>query len=356
MDMLTDRARKGRGAVSNRAGRFEALNHQAIDDGWWQEPELPPLATTVAPDASRSVIARNESPDIPFDQSVNPYRGCEHGCIYCFARPSHAWLGLSPGLDFETRLFAKHDAARLLRRELAARGYVCKVITLGANTDPYQPVEGRLRLTRGVLEVLAETRHPVVVVTKSDRVTADLDLLRTLAEDRLVQVFLSITTLDGALARVMEPRAAQPARRLKAVERLAQAGVPVGVLAAPMIPAINDHELEAILAAAAAAGAGQAGYTVLRLPLEIAGLFEEWLRTHFPDRAERVLGRMRGLRGGRLYDSAWGQRMRGSGPEAELLRARFRAALARYGLNRRDWQLDTTRFRKPGPEGQLSLL
>jgi len=357
VDELPDRAVKGRGAVSNRSGRFEAGGRVRIDDGWApDEEDLPPLRTELLNDASRSIISRNDSPDIPFDQSVNPYRGCEHGCIYCFARPTHAYLGLSPGLDFETKLFRKPDAPALLEKELRAKGYVCKPIALGANTDPYQPVEREEWLTRRILEVCRDFNQPVGVVTKSALVTRDLDILAPMAAEGLASVAMSVTTLDRDLARVMEPRASTPARRLAAIRELADAGVPVAVLASPMIPALNDHELESILEAAAAAGATSANQILLRLPLELAGLVEEWLRTHVPDRADRVLSLVRQSRGGELYRSGWGTRMKGTGPYAEMLRARFKLAVKRLGLNERRWELDCTRFRPPPRAGDQMAL
>jgi DNA repair photolyase len=367
-DELPDQPRKGRGAVSNRAGRYEAHGRVAVDDGWGRDghdddgsdgdgPEPPSPPTVLTADATRTIIARNDSPDIPFDRSINPYRGCEHGCIYCFARPTHAFLGLSPGLDFETRLFHKPDAAKLLEGELRARNYVAKTIALGANTDPYQPVERGQRITRAVLEVLSDYNHPVGIVTKSALVLRDLDLLASMAERRLVRVCLSVTTLDRDLARRMEPRAATPHRRLDAIRQLSEAGVPTAVLASPMIPALNDHEMERILEAAADAGAGAANYILLRLPLEIADLFEEWLRAHVPDRAERILKLIREARGGRLYRAGFGTRMQGEGAYAELLAKRFRLACRRLGLDPRRWDdLDHTRFRPPPRLGdQLGL-
>ncbi|MEQ9682449.1 MAG: PA0069 family radical SAM protein [Rhodospirillales bacterium] len=353
-------ATKGRGAVSNQDGRFERLTHEPVDDGWSADDgDLPPLRTQVLADTARKVIARNTSPDIPFDRSLNPYRGCEHGCVYCFARPSHAYLGLSPGLDFETKLFAKHDAAELLRRELAAKSYRCQTLQLGANTDPYQPIERRLRITRGVLEVLADCDHPVSITTKSDLVLRDLDLQVPMAAKGLATVAVSVTTLDRALARRLEPRAPTAAKRLRAVEGLARAGVPVTVLAAPMIPALNDMELDAIIAAGARAGATAAGYTLLRLPGEVADLFREWLETHYPDRAERVLNRVRASRDGALYRAEWGTRQTGTGIEAELLAARFKAALKRVGLDRGrsgSRPLRTDLFRPPAPpSAQMTL-
>jgi len=356
---LPEQPRKGRGAVSNETGRYEALQRVTFDDGWLDsrpEEDLPPLRTTVTADKSREVIARNQSPDVPFDRSINPYRGCEHGCIYCFARPTHAWLGLSPGLDFETKLFAKEKAAEALRRELARPAYRPEPLALGANTDPYQPVERKMGITREILQVLAETKHPVTIVTKSDLILRDLDILTEMAQQRLARVMLSVTTLDKGLARSMEPRAPAASKRLQAVRQLAAAGVPCGVLAAPMIPAINDSELEAILEAAQAAGARSAGYVMLRLPLEIKDLVEEWLTAHFPDRKDKVLKLVRETRGGRLYDSRFGIRQRGSGPYAELMAQRFRLACKKLGLNRDDWRLERSLFRKPPKDSrQMSL-
>ena len=312
--------RRGRGAVSNPAGRFERWREEAFDDGWG--PADPPperIPTEVIRDRTKTIIARNDSPDVPFDRSINPYRGCEHGCIYCFARPSHAWLGFSPGLDFETRIVAKPEAAGLLRRELRKRGYRPGPLALGSNTDPYQPVERELRITRQILEVLSEARHPAGIVTKSALVLRDLDLIVPMAEAGLMQVMVSLTTLDNGLARVMEPRAAAPERRLATIRALGEAGVPVGVLASPMIPALNDAELESILEAAAGAGAGFAGFILVRLPHELKELFAEWLETHFPTRASHILHLIREARGGALYEAKFGERMRGQGPYAELL-------------------------------------
>ena len=361
--ILAPQARKGRGAVSNRPGRYEPGERPLEDDGWGSvqadEAEAPPLRTTVQPDKSKTVIAWNESPDLGFDRSINPYRGCEHGCVYCFARPTHAYLGLSPGLDFETRLFAKHDAAAILARELAKPSYRPAPIGLGTNTDPYQPVERKLGLTRRILEVLKEFQHPVCIVTKSALVQRDIDLLGALARDRLASVAVSLTTLDRGLARRLEPRAATPERRLETMAALAAAKVPVAVLASPMIPALNDAELESILDAATARGAGAAGYILLRLPLEIASLFEEWLQTHYPGKARHVMSLIRQSRGGKAYQAEWGTRMRGTGAYAEMLRVRFEKAIHRLGLDQRReaWQLDCSRFRAPGKAGaQLSLL
>ena len=349
---------RGRGAVSNRAGRFESLAVEAVDDGWGvlDEP-LPPLETTVLPEPAQSVITHNNSPDVPFDQSINPYRGCEHGCIYCFARPSHAYVNLSPGLDFETRLFFKKDAAERLREELNRRSYRCSPINLGANTDPYQPLERRLGITRSLLEVLAESHHPVTIVTKSALVVRDLDLLKRLAAERLTRVFVSVTTLDDELKRRMEPRAASPAARLATVKRLSEAGIPTGVMFAPVIPAINDHELEDVVAASAGAGAATAGYLLLRLPGEVRDLFYEWLETHYPERANRVRNRIRQLRGGRDNDPRFGARMRGQGPWADLLRRRFESACRRHGLEHgRAKPLETAFFRPPSRSpGQMEL-
>lgn len=350
---------RGRGSLSNPSGRFEAHRRESFDDGW----ELPEgegeqerrLRTTVSYDSTRSILCRNDSPDIPFDQSINPYRGCEHGCAYCFARPSHAYLGLSPGLDFETKLWAKPEAAALLRAELARPSYVCSTIAMGTNTDPYQPIEREHRITRQILEVCLELEHPVSIVTKSANVVSDLDLLRELAARRLTQVFLSVTTLDHELCGKLEPRASRPHRRLAAIAQLAEANVPVGVMPSPMIPGLNDHELEQILEAAHARGARFAGYVLLRLPHEIKDLFSEWLRHHRPDRAERVLSLVRQTRDGKLYDARYGVRGRGTGPYAELLARRFEAACTRLGMGSERLELDTTRFRRPGRSPQLSL-
>jgi DNA repair photolyase len=348
---------KGRGATLNPAGRFATRTGVAVDDGWYPATVPESIATEVRPEAARSIIARNDSPDIPFGQSINPYRGCEHGCIYCYARPSHAYVDLSPGIDFETRLFYKAGAARLLRAELARPGYHCRPIMLGANTDPYQPVEKRLRVTREILEVLLETRHPVMIITKGTLVLRDLDLLVPLAAARLVRVTVSLTTLDPELKRTLEPRAASPQARLRVISTLSAAGVPVGMLAAPMIPAVNDAELEQILKAAAAAGAAEAGYVLLRLPYEVKDLFRAWLDEHLPLRAAHVMSLVQQARGGRDNDPRFGHRMRGAGPWAELLAARFALAARRLGLSaERAPALDTTAFAPPGGSGQLDLL
>lgn len=349
------RAPRGRGALSNPEGRFEPYRHEGADDGWGVlEEELPPLATRVFTDRARTIITRNRSPDIPFEQSINPYRGCEHGCPYCYARPSHAYLGLSPGLDFETILFAKPEAAERLRTELGRPGYRVRPIAFGTNTDPYQPIERRLRIMRGLLEVLAACEHPLTIVTKSALVERDLDLLAPMARKDLIGVFLSITTLDRTLARRLEPRASAPWRRLESVRRLSAAGVPVGVMFAPVIPALNDSEMEAVLAAAAERGARFAGYTLLRLPHEVKDLFREWLAAHYPLKAAHVMSLIRQARGGRENDPRFGARMRGQGEYAQMLAQRFRLACRRLGLNREELALDTTRFRPP-PPAQLGL-
>jgi DNA repair photolyase len=351
---MLDRRRRPsrvRGAVGNPAGRYERLRYDSPADGD-EGPKPAPLETTVTPERTRALITRNDSPDVPFEQSINPYKGCEHGCVYCFARTTHAYLGLSPGLDFESRIFSKPDAPERLRKELRRPGYGVRVLALGANTDAYQPVERRLALTRGILEVLAEHEHPVSIVTKSELVLRDLDLLAPLAKRRLVSVLVSVTTLEASLARRMEPRAPTPRRRLATIESLHRSGVPVGVLASPMIPGLNDSELEAILEACADAGARSANYILVRLPGEVKGLFSEWLEAEYPDRAARVLGLVRQTRGGRLYDHRYGARMRGVGPYAELLERRFTVACARLGLAHRPAPLDTTRFRVP-PRGEV---
>ncbi|HKV15575.1 MAG TPA: PA0069 family radical SAM protein [Reyranella sp.] len=353
-DAIPEPQHNGRGALSNASSRYDSEKRVRTTDGWEpsaeqvsEDDELPPLRTTLTRDATRTILARNTSPDVPFDRSINPYRGCEHGCIYCFARPTHAYLGLSPGLDFETKILFKPDAAKLLVAELASPKYRCDVVAMGTNTDPYQPVERELKVTRQILRVLSDFNNPVGIVTKNHLVTRDIDILGDMARRNLAEVFLSVTTLDKGLARAMEPRASAPYRRLEAIRRLAEAGVPVGVMTAPMIPGLNDHEMESILEAAMDAGATRAGFTVLRLPLEIKDLFDEWLRTHRPDRAERVLSLIRQMRGGALYQAEFGLRMRGEGPIAQLLSARFSAAVKRLGLNRIRYRLDTLRFAVP---------
>jgi DNA repair photolyase len=350
--------RKGRGATTNDSGRFEAEKRMSVDDGWGTDDEDgPPLTTTLTVDTTRTIIARNDSPDIGFDRSINPYRGCEHGCIYCYARPSHAFLGLSPGLDFESRLFYKPQAAALLAAELRKKGYNCRPIALGSNTDPYQPVERRLGITRAILEVLRDFRHPVTIVTKSALIQRDLDILAEMAKDGLAIVTISVTTLDRSLARRMEPRAATPERRLDTIAALADAGIPTGVLTAPMIPALNDSELEQILEKVQAAGASSAGYVLLRLPLELKPLFKEWLEGHFPGKAAHVLSLVAQTHGGRLYDSTWSTRMTGTGPYADMLRLRFDRACRKLGMNQRKTRpLDTSRFQPPPQKGdQLAL-
>lgn len=348
---------KGRGALTNHSGRYEAHARVAEDDGWTlADPAPPPLRTDVTIEAARTIISTNDSPDISFDQTINPYRGCEHGCVYCYARPNHAYVGLSPGLDFESRLFAKPNAAALLERELARPGYRPKPIVLGGVTDVYQPIERTWKITRSVLDVLAAHRHPVALVTKSALVLRDLDILAPMAAAGLAKVAVSVTTLDPKLARAMEPRAAAPHRRLEAIRSLAEAGVPTTVMTAPLIPALNDHEIDALLEAAAAAGATAAGYVALRLPLEIAQLFQDWLSAHVPDRAARVMKLVREMRGGRDYDATWGVRGRGTGPYAQLMAKRFHAAARRHGLDRPSFALDTTQFRRPPRAGdQLAL-
>jgi DNA repair photolyase len=335
MNKLTRSGKRvGRGAGSNDAGRFESVRGEIFDDGWGNLDEaLPPFETTVRAEPARTIISRNKSPDISFDQSINPYRGCEHGCIYCYARPSHAYLNLSPGLDFETKLFYKPDAARLLERELSAPGYRCSPITIGANTDPYQPIERQYRVTRQVLEILSRSNHPVSIITKSALIERDIDLLAPMAAKRLVLALISVTTLDDALKRTLEPRAASPSARLRAVKRLAQAGIPVQVMVAPVIPVLTDAELESILAAAAAAGARAASYVLLRLPHELKALFREWLEQHEPLKAKHVITRLQAMHGGADYDARWGHRQRGSGEYAALLAQRFRVACKRFGLN-----------------------
>ncbi|MFS8975987.1 PA0069 family radical SAM protein [Cupriavidus necator] len=371
-------ARKGRGAVSNLQGRFERDQREAFDDGWGSAPEepvvadeggasgsgepgpsvpeipLPPLRTTVRIERARSILTRNASPDIPFDVSLNPYRGCEHGCIYCFARPTHAYLDLSPGLDFETRLFAKANAAERLREALARPSYRCETIALGVNTDAYQPIEREQRITRGILEVLSEHDHPVALITKSSLIERDIDLLAPMAAKQLAVAAVTITTLDAGIARTLEPRAATPSRRLRTIRTLTDAGIPVGVSIAPVIPFITEPDLERVLEEAREAGAVYANYIVLRLPWEVRPLFEEWLQAHFPERAERVMNRVREMREGKAYDASFATRMRGTGVWADLLRQRFYKAAERLGFRYNRFELDTSRFRPParGPRGK----
>jgi len=349
--------RRGRGAAINPSGRYEPTSRQVFDDGWETIEELPPFKTEVQVERPRTIITRNESPDISFDRSINPYRGCEHGCVYCFARPTHAYMGLSPGLDFESRLFAKPDAARLLERELAKEGYQPRTIAIGTNTDPYQPIERHWRIMREILEVLEAHNHPVGIVTKSALVLRDIDILSRMAEKGLAKVALSVTTLDRRLARTMEPRASTPTRRLEAVRTLNEAGVPASVMIGPVIPGLNDAEIERILESAAAAGAKEAGYVILRLPLEVSPIFKDWLLRHYPDRFRHVMSLVRSMRGGKDYDSEWGKRMRGTGPYAWQIGRRFELAAKRLGLNTERRQLRTDLFRSPNSQGeQLALL
>jgi DNA repair photolyase len=344
--------RRGRGTVSNASGRYEPSARIAFDDGWQGSDELPPFATSVTVDATRKIIARNDSPDISFDRSINPYRGCEHGCVYCFARPTHAYLGLSPGLDFESKLFMKPNAPELLERELSAPGYVPKIMAIGTNTDPYQPIERRFKIMRGILEVLERTGHPVGIVTKSALVLRDLDILARMAERNLVKVALSVTSLDAKLARTMEPRASTPPRRLETLRQLVKAGVPASVMVAPIIPALNDAEIERILDAVAAAGVRNAGYVLLRLPLEVRDLFREWLIENYPDRYRHVFKLVRDTRGGKDYDSTWGKRQTGSGPIAWMIGRRFEVACERLGFNKTSVRTTTEHFRAPRPPSQ----
>ena len=350
-------AQKGRGAVSRLAHRFVRDQRSAFDDGWGEGADdgaTAAPATQVIWQEARSAISANDSPDIAFDYAVNPYRGCEHGCIYCFARPTHSYLGLSPGLDFETRIIAKRNIAAVLARELAAPRYRPSVINIGSATDGYQPVERELRLTRSVVELLARARHPLSIVTKSSGIERDLDLLAPLAQQGLAAAYVTITTLDAGVARILEPRAAAPHRRLRTLRALAEAGVPVGVSVAPQIPFITE-DMEQVLAAAHAAGARRAFYTVLRLPWELSELFQQWLLAHYPDRAARVMARVRDMRGGKDYDSGWGQRMHGQGVWADVLRQRFELACRRLGLNRERFGLDASRFRPGALGGQTDL-
>ena len=358
--ILPAERRRGRGAATNASGRFEVQAREDFDDGWTREEAPEPLATEVTLERPRSIITRNNSPDISFDRSINPYRGCEHGCFYCFARPTHAYMGLSAGLDFESRLFAKEGAAALLERELAAAKYTPAPIAFGTNTDPYQPIERQYRITRSLLETLQRVRHPLSIVTKSNLILRDLDILSEMGRDGLVKVFLSVTTLDRELARKMEPRAPTPQKRLEAIEALTDAGVPAGVMVAPVIPAINDAEIEKILTRAYAAGAREGGYVVLRLPLEIRDMFREWLQVHFPDRLGRAVSLIQSMHGGKDYEAKWGRRMAGSGPYAWMIGRRFETAARRLGYRETKTVLRTDLFRKPKPAtdgagAQLSL-
>lgn len=349
--------RRGRGAGMNPSGRFEPHERVAFDDGWESLEDMPPFRTEVQVERPRTVITRNESPDIPFDRSINPYRGCEHGCIYCFARPTHSYMGLSAGLDFEAKLFAKPDAPKLLERELTKPGYKPRTIAIGTNTDPYQPIEREWRIMRQILEVLNKANHPVAVVTKSALILRDLDILSSMASRGLAKVAISVTTLDRKLARSMEPRASTPSRRLEAIRALSGAGVPTGVLVAPVIPALNDHEIERILDSAKAAGANEAGYVLLRLPLEVSPLFRDWLLQHYPDRYRHVMSLVRSMRGGKDYDAEFGKRMKGAGPYAWQISRRFEMTTKRLGMVRRGMHLRDDLFVPPDGSGvQLSLL
>ena len=348
---------RGRASAINPAGRFEALARVDVDDGWRSLEDLPPFKTEVQIEKARTIITHNRSPDISFDRSVNPYRGCEHGCVYCFARPTHAYAGLSAGVDFESRLFVKPDAARLLEKEITRQGYEPRTIAIGTNTDPYQPIEREHLLMRAILEVLERHNHPVGIVTKSALVVRDADILGRMAEKGLVRVALSVTTMDRMLARTMEPRASTPTRRLEAIRALSAAGVPTSVMVAPIIPGLNDHEIERVLDAAAAMGAGQAGYVLLRLPPEVAPVFKEWLLRHYPERYRHVMGLVRSMRGGKDYDSDWGKRMSGTGPYAWQIARRMEIARKRLGLSARGKPLRTDLFLKPRPAAeQLTLL
>lgn len=356
--LLDETVWHGRGTRSNRVGRFETEIREAFDDGWDQPGDLEALKTHVVIEPAKSIIARNDSPDISFEQSINPYRGCEHGCVYCYARPTHCYLGHSAGLDFETKLYAKTNAAEVLERELSAARYEPKVIALGAVTDPYQPIERTYGVTRSILEVLERAQHPVGIVTKSALVLRDIDILERMAAKQLVKVAISVTTLDRTVARKMEPRAATPQRRLDAITALARAGIPVTVMVAPIIPALNDSEIEKILETTAAAGAQSAGYVLLRLPLELKVLFREWLVTEFPDRADRVINILKSMHGGKDYVSTFGLRQRGSGPYADQIAQRFRLAIRRLGMdNRGTFRLRTDLFKRPVRRGgQMPLL
>jgi len=354
--LIDRKRRRGRGTASTVSGRYEPLARVAFDDGWQGLEELPPFKTTVTVDTTRKIITHNDSPDLSFDRSINPYRGCEHGCVYCFARPTHAYLGLSPGLDFESKLFMKPNAPELLERELSAPGYTPRTIAIGTNTDPYQPIERRYQIMRRILEVLDRAGHPVGIVTKSALVLRDLDILTRMAKRDLVKVAMSVTTLDPKLARAMEPRAATPPRRLGALRELIKAGVPASALVAPVIPAINDAEIERILEAIAETGVRHAGYVLLRLPLEIKDLFREWLMENFPDRYRHLINLIRQTRGGKDYDSTWGKRMTGSGPIAWMIGRRFEVACERLGFNLTSVKTTTQHFVPPRPPSeQLAL-
>ncbi|QGX98307.1 PA0069 family radical SAM protein [Roseovarius faecimaris] len=351
-----DIRRAGRAACSNAESRFERLAMRYEDDGWARDEAPVTLRTELRQERARRIITYNSSPDLPFDRSINPYRGCEHGCIYCFARPTHAYLGLSPGLDFETRLIARPNAPELLARELHAPAYRVAPIAIGTNTDPYQPIESTQRVMRNCLKVLRDFNHPVAIVTKGTLIERDLDILAPMADRGLVRVGVSVTSLDPAVSRRMEPRVPSPARRLETIRRLSDAGVPVRIMTSPLIPGLTDHELESLLAAGAGAGAQAASWIMLRLPRDVSPLFQEWLQAHFPDRAARVMGHVRAMHGGRDYDAQWGRRMRGSGPYAEMIAARFKVAARRHGLDRRQPALRCDLFTPPARAGdQLAL-
>jgi DNA repair photolyase len=347
---------RGRAAGINPSGRYEPVSRHVFDDGWESLEELPPFRTEVQVERPRTIITRNTSPDISFDRSINPYRGCEHGCVYCFARPTHAFMGLSPGVDFEAKLFAKPDAARLLDKELSKDGYAPRTIAIGTNTDPYQPIEKQYRIMREILEVLEARGHPVGIVTKSALVARDIDILGRMAERGLAKVALSITTLDRKLARTMEPRAATPTKRLETIRQLSDAGIPTSVMVAPIIPGLNDQEIERILDSSLAAGAREAGYVVLRLPLEVAPIFKDWLLRHYPDRYRHVMSLIRSMRDGKDYDAEWGKRMKGAGPYAWQIGRRFEIAAKKLGLNTRRTTLRTDQFIAGKQSEQLMLL
>ena len=356
---LPESGRRGRGALTNRSGRYEPQSRELADDGWDNLEDVPALKTQVTKESPRHIITRNSSPDIPFDRSINAYRGCEHGCVYCFARPSHAYMGLSPGLDFESKLFAKPNAAQLLEKELSREGYEVAPIAMGTNTDPYQPIEQRYRITRSILEVLSAYNHPVTILTKSARIVRDIDILSSLAERNLVRVALSVTTLDAKLARALEPRASTPTRRIEAIRLLSDAGIPTGAMIAPIIPALNDMEIEKLLTGVSYAGARDANFVILRLPLEIRDIFVEWLHENVPDRASHVMSLIRQMRGGKDYDAKWAERQSGTGPYAWQIARRFEIACRKLGIgygSRDTTALDRSRFLVPGRGKQLDLL
>lgn len=353
--MKRDGARKGRGATVSPDNRYLGTSTEKVDDGWQHEEDLPLLKTQITLEQAKTIISYNQSPDVPFDRSLNPYRGCEHGCVYCFARPSHAYMDLSPGLDFEAKLFSKPNAAEILKKELDKDSYQCQSLALGINTDAYQPIEREQKITRQCLEVFRDYKHPVGLITKSALVERDIDIFQEMARDQLIHVMVSITTLDKQLARTMEPRAAAPQRRLEIIRRLSAAGIPVGVMVAPIIPVLTDSEMETILEQAREAGAQQAGFVVLRMPHEIKGLFSDWLATHYPLKVEHVLNRMRDLHGDNMYQANFGQRMRGTGEFSELLRQRFRLAYKRLGFVSLP-ELNVKKFKSPNKPEQMPLL